>query len=58
MQLLPNPLLTPDQVEILKYDNVATGANPTLFDLDISPLTIESVLPDYIYRFRKGGEFS
>jgi len=58
MQMMPNPLLTTDQVEILKYDNIATGMNPTIFDLDISPSTIESILPDYIYRFRKGGQFT
>ena len=58
MQMMPNPLLTTDQVEILKYDNIATGMNPTIFDLDISPSTIESILPDYIYRFRRGGQFT
>ena len=58
MQMMPNPLLTTDQVEILKYDNIATGMNPTIFDLDILPSTIESILPDYIYRFRKGGQFT
>jgi len=56
--MMPNPLLTTDQVEILKYDNIATGMNPTIFDLDISPSTIESILPDYIYRFRRGGQFT
>ena len=58
LQLLPKPLLTTDQVEMLKYDNIVTNNYPTLKDLKINPKTIESVLPDYIWRFRKGGQFA
>ena len=58
LQLLPKPLLTTDQVEMLKYDNIVTNNYPTLKDLNINPKTIESVLPDYIWRFRKGGQFA
>ena len=58
LQLLPKPLLTTDQVEMLKYDNIVTNKYPTLKDLKINPKTIESVLPDYIWRFRKGGQFA
>ena len=58
LQLLPRPLLTADQVEMLKYDNVVTNNYPTLQDLKINPKTIESVLPSYIWRFRKGGQFA
>ena len=57
LQMMPNPLLTPDQVEILKYNNIVTGNYPTLKDLGISGKTIESILPKYIYRFRAGGQF-
>jgi len=57
LQMLPNPILTSDQVEMLKYNNVVTGEHPTLKDLGISGKTIESVLPKYIYRFRAGGQF-
>ena len=56
--MMPNPLLTPDQVEILKYNNIVSGEHPTLKDLGISGKTIQSVLPRYIYRFRTGGQFS
>ena len=55
--MLPTPLLTPDQVEILKYDNVISGEYPTLKNLGISSTTIQSILPKYIYRFRTGGQF-
>jgi NADH dehydrogenase len=58
LQLLPKPLLTTDQVEMLKYDSIVSNNYPTLKDLKINPKTIESVLPDYIWRFRKGGQFA
>ena len=57
LQLLPKPLLTTDQVEMLKYDNVVSNNYPTLKDLKINPKTLESILPKYIWRFRKGGQF-
>ena len=55
--MMPNPLLTPDQVELLKYDNIVSGEFPTLTDLGILGTNIQSVLPKYIYRFRTGGQF-
>jgi uncharacterized protein YbjT (DUF2867 family) len=57
LQMFPNPLLTPDQVELLKYNNIVTGEHPTLKDLGISATTIQSILPKYINRFRTGGQF-
>jgi len=57
LQMMPNPLLTPDQVEMLKYNNVVSGEYPNLEDLGISGKTIQSILPKYIYRFRAGGQF-
>ena len=57
LQMLPNPLLTPDQVELLKYNNIVTGEYPVLKDLGITGTTIQSILPKYIYRFRTGGQF-
>ena len=35
LQMFPKPLLTPDQVELLKYNNIVTGEYPTLKDLGI-----------------------
>ncbi len=57
LQMLPNPILTMDQVELLKYDNVISGEHPTLKDLGIQGKTIHSILPKYIYRFRTYGQF-
>jgi len=57
LQMMPSPILTPDQVELLKYDNIISGDLPTLKDLSITGTTIQSILPKYIYRFRTGGQF-
>ena len=57
LQMMPNPLLTPDQVELLKHNNIVSGDYPTLKDLGISGTSIQSILPKYIYRFRTGGQF-
>jgi len=57
LQMLPSPLLTPDQVEMLKHNNIVSGEYPTLKDLGINGTAIQSVLPKYIYRFRTGGQF-
>ena len=56
-QLMKNPPLTSDQVEMLKYNNIVTGEYPTLKDLGINGKTVQSILPKYIYRFRRGGQF-
>ena len=55
--MFPNPILTQDQVELLKYDNIISGNYPTLKDLGIEAKTIHSILPSYIYRHRTHGQF-
>jgi len=57
LQIIPKPLLTPDQVDLLKYDNVISGNYPGLKDFGISGVSIQTILPKYIYRFRTGGQF-
>ena len=47
-ELLPNPPLTTGQVDLLKADNVASGALPGLRELKIQPKTVEEVVPTYI----------
>jgi NADH dehydrogenase len=54
---LPTPV-TADQVILLKTDNVVSGAYPGLTDLGITPTTLEAVLPSYLYRYRKGGQYA
>lgn len=53
------PPLTADQVKLLKRDNVVGGGGvKTLADLGIAPQTVESVLPSYMVRYRKYGQFA
>jgi len=55
--LVPPPI-TADQVELLKTDNVVSGQAPGLAELGIAPTAVEGVLPTYLYRFRKGGQYA
>jgi NADH dehydrogenase len=57
----PKPLLTRDQVELLRSDNVVSDAaraeNRTLEGLGIVPRSVEAIVPSYLWRFRKTGQF-
>jgi uncharacterized protein YbjT (DUF2867 family) len=55
--ILPNPVLTMDQVESLKTDTVVSVDAHTLADLGIAPTGLELVLPGYLGKFRAGGPF-
>lgn len=62
LQMLPmRPLLTRDQVLMLKSDNIVSQAaaaeGRTLEGLGIAPESIEAIVPTYLYRFRKAGQF-
>lgn len=57
LQFLPGKLLTPDQVTFLRTDNVVAPDALTLRDLGIEPDSMEAVLPSYLWRFRKKGQF-
>lgn len=56
LQFAPDPLLTPDQVTLLKTDNVVTGAD-TLATLGIVPTSVEAEVPAYLWRFRPKGQY-
>ncbi|MDA8231992.1 MAG: complex I NDUFA9 subunit family protein [Magnetospirillum sp.] len=56
LQFLPKPPLTPDQVRLLRIDNVVRGGKPGLADLGIAPTAAEAILPTYLGRYRKKGE--
>ncbi|MDB5409393.1 MAG: 3-beta-hydroxy-Delta(5)-steroid dehydrogenase [Rhodospirillales bacterium] len=57
LELAPVPLLTRDQVRLLRCDNVVSPGALTLRDLGITPTTIEAILPTYLDRYRPGGWF-
>jgi uncharacterized protein YbjT (DUF2867 family) len=55
--LLPKPLLTLDQVRLLETDNVVSEGAATFRDLGIAPEAAGGIIPSYLWRFRKHGEF-
>jgi len=61
LQFMPKPLLTPDQVELLRSDCVVSSEaathNLTLAGLGIAQHSIEAIVPTYLWRFRKTGQF-
>lgn len=57
LSLLPKPLLTRDQVESLKTDNVVGEDALSLKDLGVTPTALDLILPAYLTRYRKGGRF-
>jgi NADH dehydrogenase len=62
LQFAPGFLkLTPDQVEMLKVDNIVSDAAKatglTLDGLGIAPQTMEAIVPTYLWRFRRTGQF-
>ena len=58
-QLLPKPLLTIDQLNLLKHDNLPSGKYKTNFDLGIpSILKFEEEVEKYAYMWKESGQFS
>jgi uncharacterized protein YbjT (DUF2867 family) len=55
--MLPKPLLTLDQVRLLETDNTVSQGAATFQDLGIRPEAADAILPAYLWRFRKHGEF-
>jgi uncharacterized protein YbjT (DUF2867 family) len=55
MSLLPRPPVTPDQVEMLRHDNVVATGALDLKMLGIEPTAVEAIIPTYLDRFRRGG---
>jgi NADH dehydrogenase len=62
LQWMPKPPLTPDQVELLRSDNVVSAQakreGRTLETLGIDPIAMASIVPSYLWRFRKSGQFA
>ena len=58
-QLFPKPLLTADQLKLLKYDNVSSKKYKTNFDIGApSKRIFEQEVEKYCYMWREGGQFS
>ena len=58
-EILPTPLLTRDQLRLLKYDNVSSGKYKTNSDLGIPSVRFfDQEVKKYCYMWREGGQFS
>ena len=58
-QLLPKPLLTEDQLRLLKYDNITSGRYKTNIDIGLpAKCLFEKEVEKYCYMWRDGGQFS
>ncbi len=61
LQILPSPLVTVDQITQLETDNVvceqAIKQKRDIKSLGIKLTTMQAILPTYMWRFRKDGEF-
>ncbi|HEX4742502.1 MAG TPA: complex I NDUFA9 subunit family protein [Caulobacteraceae bacterium] len=52
------PPLTTDQVALLRADNVVSPGAPGLNDLGVAPSAVEPIIPSYLYRYRRGGQYA
>ena len=58
-QIFPNPLLTQDQLRLLKYDNVSSGKYKTNFEIGVpSTRLFNSEVKKYSFMWKEGGQFS
>ena len=59
LQLFPKPLLTIDQLTLLKYDNIPSKKYQTNFDVGVpSTRMFDQEVEKYCYMWREGGKFS
>src|SRR6056297_1157447 len=56
LKLVP-PQITRDQVRSLRVDNVVSDDAKGFADLGINPVAIETILPDYLWRYRPAGQY-
>jgi uncharacterized protein YbjT (DUF2867 family) len=52
------PMLTTDQVASLRTDNVCGSSMPGLAALGVTPTALEAILPTYLGRYRKNGQYA
>ena len=58
-QLLPKPLLTQDQLRLLKYNNIPSGKYKTNFEIGVPSIGFfDEEVKKYCYMWKEGGEFS
>jgi uncharacterized protein YbjT (DUF2867 family) len=58
-EIMPKPLLTRDQLKLLKYDNVLSGKYKSNSDIGVPSLRyFDEEVKKYCYMWREGGQFS
>ena len=58
-EMMPNPILTRDQLKLLKYDNVLSGKYKSNSDIGVPSLRyFDEEVKKYCYMWREGGQFS
>ena len=58
-EIMPNPLLTRDQLRLLKYDNISSGKYKTNSDIGVPSVRFfDEEVQKYCYMWREGGQFS
>ena len=58
-EILPNPLITSDQLRLLKYDNIKSGKYKTNSDIGVPSVRFfDQEVKKYSYMWREGGQFS
>ena len=58
-EIMPKPLLTRDQLRLLKYDNIASNRYKTNSDIGLPSIRyFEAEVKKYSYMWRVGGQFS
>ena len=55
--MLPNPMVTMDQLRMMEKDNIASGDLPGLNELDVQATPVEAVVPNYLIHYRPTGQF-
>lgn len=56
--LIPNAVLTRDQLRNLARDNVVADGASGFADLGVRPVAMKAVLPDYLWKFRPAGQYA
>ena len=58
-EMMSNPLITQDQINLLKYDNIPSGKYKTNFDLDLKANRVfDNEIEKYSFNWRDGGQYS
>ena len=58
-EIMPNPLVTVDQIKLLKYDNIPSGKYKTNFELDLNAKKMfDEEIEKYSFNWRTGGQYS